>query len=89
MKETIYKEDAINAIKNMIGIARNEKIVTKESAMYALRALPSAQPDTIPVDWVQKYADDWEDMNYAYDNPILGMLEDWMREQDEQENNIS
>lgn len=46
------------------------------------RSLPSAQPDTIPVDWIQKYADDWEDMSYAYDNPILGMLEDWRREQD-------
>lgn len=42
MKETVYKEDAIYAIKNMMGIAQNEKIVTKESAMYALRALPSA-----------------------------------------------
>lgn len=45
MKETIYKEDAIYTIKNMLGIARNEKIVTKESAMYALRALSSAQPE--------------------------------------------
>lgn len=53
------------------------------------RSLPPAQPNTIPMEWIQMYADDWQDMNYAYDNPILGMLEDWMREQDEQENNIS
>ena len=46
-------------------------------------SLPSAQPNTIPLEWIQKYADDWEDMSYAYDNPILGMLEDWRREQDE------
>ena len=39
--------------------------------------------DTIPMEWIQRYADDWQDMSYAYDNPILGMLEDWRREQDE------
>ena len=49
----------------------------------ALRNMPSVQPNTIPMDWIQRYADDWEDMNYAYENPILGMLEDWRREQDE------
>ena len=51
--------------------------------------LPSAQPNAIPLEWIQRYADDWEDIGYAYENPILGMLEDWRREQDEQENNIS
>lgn len=49
----------------------------------AIKTLPSTQPDAIPLDWIQKYADDWQDMSYAYDNPILGMLEDWRREQDE------
>jgi len=47
-----------------------------------INKLPSAQPNTIPVDWIQKYADDWEDIGYAYENPILGMLEDWREEQD-------
>ena len=45
--------------------------------------LPSAQPNTIPMDWIQRYADDWEDIGYAYENPILGMLEDWREEQDD------
>lgn len=65
-----------------------------ESAFEALELAISALeckdnvPDTnvgdiIHLDWIQRYADDWEDMNYAYDNPILGMLEDWRREQDE------
>jgi len=50
--------------------------------------VPSNVPDTnvgdiIHLDWIQRYADDWEDMSYAYDNPILGMLEDWRREQDD------
>ena len=39
--------------------------------------------DTIPMDWIKKYADDWCDIGYAYENPILGMLEDWRDEQDE------
>ena len=43
--------------------------------------LPSAQPNAIPLEWIQRYADDWEDIGYAYENPILGMLEDWREEQ--------
>jgi len=51
-------------------------------AVSIVEDMPEAQLDAIPVEWIQKYADDWEDMSYAYDNPILGMLEDWRREQD-------
>ena len=47
-----------------------------------LEDLPSVQPDTIPLDWIQKYADDWEDMSYAYENPIQGMLDDWRGKQE-------
>lgn len=58
---------------------------TYDACNGAIEALSSSEipnsSDTIPVDWIQKYADDWEDMSYAYDNPILGMLEDWRREQ--------
>ena len=49
----------------------------------ALKGMPSVQPDAISVDWIQKYADDWCDIGYAYENPILGMLEDWRGEQDD------
>ena len=47
-----------------------------------LEDLPSVQPDAIPLDWIQKYADDWEDMSYAYENPIQGMLDDWRGKQE-------
>ena len=88
-KDTIYREDAILAMANALWHYPNDCYknlnvyeFAKALAELGLRSLPSAQPDTIPLDWIQKYADDWEDMSYAYDNPILGMLEDWRREQE-------
>lgn len=35
------------------------------------------EEEAIPLSWLREYAEDWLDMNYAYENPILGMLEDW------------
>ena len=52
-------------------------------AVSIVEDMPEEQQDSIPLEWIQKYADDWLDVGYAYDNPILGMLEDWRGEQDE------
>lgn len=87
-KDTIYRQDVIELVKNSYyNLA--ESMEDTWAMVADVERLSSAQPDTIPLEWIQRYADDWEDMNYAYDNPILGMLEDWRRGQDEQENNIS
>lgn len=44
-----------------------------------IEELPATKPneESIPLSWIQEYAEDWPDMNYAYENPILGMLEEW------------
>lgn len=86
--DTISRQDVIELVKNSYyNLA--ESMEDTWAMVADVERLSSAQPDTIPLEWIQRYADDWEDMNYAYDNPILGMLEDWRREQNEQENNIS
>ncbi len=52
-------------------------------AVSIVEDMPEAQLDAIPVEWIQKYADDWLDIGYAYENPIQGMLDDWRGEQDD------
>ena len=61
-----------------------DKLARKLEALEGKDNIPDTNVgDIIPLDWIQKYADDWEVIGYAYDNPILGMLEDWRSEQDE------
>lgn len=88
MRETIYKSDAINAIDKMLGVAGNEKVVTKESAIYALSKLPSAHPEIIrkPVIGYEGYYEvdncgrvyalnrviHVEDHGRSYDKPLIG-----------------
>jgi len=85
-------KEAVNWLINLtadIGKSEHHDLWHYEQALDEIKEMLEGKDtdvpskDTIPVDWIQRYADDWEDMNYAYENPILGMLEDWRREQDE------
>lgn len=53
VKDTIYRQDAIDAIKNTYSLSYIEDGFNRQDAVSILENLPSAQPERAEGEWVQ------------------------------------
>lgn len=81
MDDFINRDEALNCFHDWLDEHGDLHTADECTEYEAIELLPSAE--VIPINWIQKYSDDWLDIGYAYENPIQGMLNDWREEQSE------